>query len=169
MYGAPRLEGAMNEPSTNWDLAHSLMDQARLTREQLKEITGCRQVKGIIKWLQANAFVFRLDSNGWPIVHPSHYAERLGVRKTVKEAREERERPESKRKFEAALEEMRRRAEERQRFLVERRKVKAEREAREAEEKRKRAEERQRHREEKERQVAEKAAAKAASAATPRG
>jgi hypothetical protein len=132
------------------------MDEIRLTRDQLKEITGRKRPKEIIEWLRAGAFVFRLDGNGWPIVHPAHYAEKMGVKTSAKEAREAREKAESSRKFEEALAQMSVEAERREQLMAEKRRLKAEREAAFAEQKRLRAEERQRRREDKQRQTAER-------------
>jgi hypothetical protein len=56
------------------------MDEVCLTREQLKAITGGKRPKEIIQWLRTEGFTFRVDLNGWPIVHPDHYAQMLGVR-----------------------------------------------------------------------------------------
>jgi hypothetical protein len=54
--------------------------EARLTKEQLKSITGSKRRDAIIRWLRAEGFTFRIDLNGWPIVHPEHYAQVMGVK-----------------------------------------------------------------------------------------
>lgn len=39
-----------------------------LTQEELRELSGCKQPKRIMQWLDAQGYRYRINARGWPVV-----------------------------------------------------------------------------------------------------
>lgn len=52
----------------------------RLTRDEMKEISGYKQKSAVASWFRENKYPYELDKDGWPIVPRSVWEARFQVR-----------------------------------------------------------------------------------------
>jgi hypothetical protein len=50
----------------------------RLSKPELRDLSGRMRRDCIVRWLREGGWVFEVDANGWPIVSASYAEARLG-------------------------------------------------------------------------------------------
>ncbi len=53
----------------------------RLSRDELKTLSGARQRDKVVQWLRKAGWIFEVDARGWPIVSSSYAEARLSGQK----------------------------------------------------------------------------------------